>query len=223
MRVNRFLIPILALVGLFGTVFVAQATGNFATNGREGTDLARLTPADLKGWMTLQDVMNGLGISQTDLYAAGNIPSRSTGGSSPARLCRASRCRAALGQAGTGGPARGHPQHWQRRQHDLVWRRAMRLCSIAVLAVAVAWSGCGVKHIRSARSFVEPRLFASNNSSHLCHLAHTDHRVTGQFFPTRSFGCNHRMVASPKITLRVYTGELSAGFDDEQHGYEFYQ
>lgn len=75
MRVNRFLIPILALVALFGTVLVAQATGNFATNGRAGTDLARLTPADLKGWMTLQDVMKGLGISQKDLYAAGNIPS----------------------------------------------------------------------------------------------------------------------------------------------------
>jgi hypothetical protein len=75
MRVNRFLMPILALVGLFGTVLVAQATGNFATNGRAGTDLTRLTPADLKGWMTLQDVMNGLNISQNDLYAAGNIPS----------------------------------------------------------------------------------------------------------------------------------------------------
>lgn len=75
MRVNRFLIPILALIALFGTVLVAQATGNFATNGRAGTDLARLTPADLKGWMTLQDVMNGLGISQSDLYAAANLPS----------------------------------------------------------------------------------------------------------------------------------------------------
>jgi hypothetical protein len=75
MRVNRFLVPILALVALLGTVLVAQATGNFATNGRTGTDLTRLTPADLKGWMTLQDVMNGLGISQKDLYAAGNVPS----------------------------------------------------------------------------------------------------------------------------------------------------
>ncbi len=75
MRVNRFLMPFLALVGLFGTVLIAQATGNFATNGRAGTDLTRLTPADLKGWMTLQDVMNGLKISQNDLYAAGHIPS----------------------------------------------------------------------------------------------------------------------------------------------------
>ncbi len=75
MRVNRLLIPVLALVALFGTVLVGQGTGNFATNGRAGTDLRRLTPTDLKGWMTLQDVMNGLGISQTDLYAAGNIPS----------------------------------------------------------------------------------------------------------------------------------------------------
>ena len=75
MRVNRLLVPILALVAIFGTVLVAQATGNFATNGRAGTDIARLTPADLKGWMTLQDVMNGLQISRTDLYAAGKIPS----------------------------------------------------------------------------------------------------------------------------------------------------
>ncbi len=74
MRVNRFLIPILALGALFGTVLVAQATGQFATNGRAGTDLSRLTPTDLKGWMTLQDVMNGLQIPKDELHAAGNIP-----------------------------------------------------------------------------------------------------------------------------------------------------
>jgi hypothetical protein len=74
MRVNRFLLPILALAFFLGTVLVAQAAGVWVTNGRAGTDLTRLTPADLKGWMTLQDVMNGLHISQADLYAAGNVP-----------------------------------------------------------------------------------------------------------------------------------------------------
>ncbi len=74
MRVNRFLLPLFVIVALFGTVFVAQASGNWSVSGRTAIDPSPMTPADLKGWMTLQQVMDGLAISQSELYALGKIP-----------------------------------------------------------------------------------------------------------------------------------------------------
>lgn len=74
MRVNPFLMPAIVLIALFGTVWTAQAMGQWTTSGRVAIDPAKMTAADLKGWMTLQDVMTGLQISQADLYAAGKIP-----------------------------------------------------------------------------------------------------------------------------------------------------
>jgi hypothetical protein len=74
MRINPFAMPALVLVALFGTVFTAQAMGQWSTSGRIAIDPAKMTAADLKGWMTLQDVMVGLQISQEQLYAAGKIP-----------------------------------------------------------------------------------------------------------------------------------------------------
>ncbi len=74
MRVNVFVMPVLVIVALFGTVFGAQAMGAWTTSGRVAIDPQTMTAADLKGWMTLQDVMDGLEISQADLYAAGKIP-----------------------------------------------------------------------------------------------------------------------------------------------------
>ncbi|MBI4789765.1 MAG: hypothetical protein HY782_22260 [Chloroflexi bacterium] len=74
MRVNPFLMPILVVVPLFGTVFTAQAMGQWSTTGRIAINSSTMTAADLKGWMTLQNVMDGLNLSQSDLYAAGKIP-----------------------------------------------------------------------------------------------------------------------------------------------------
>lgn len=74
MRVNPFLMPILLIVALFGTVFTAQALGTWSVSGKTAVDLTKLTPADLKGWMTLQQVMDGLKLSKDDVYAAGKIP-----------------------------------------------------------------------------------------------------------------------------------------------------
>ena len=74
MRVNQFWIPILLIVALLGTVIAAQAMGKWSVSGRDSVDVTKLTPADLKGWMTLQQVMDGLQISQSELYAIGNIP-----------------------------------------------------------------------------------------------------------------------------------------------------
>ncbi len=64
MRINPLTMPILVLVALFGTIFTAQAMGQWSTSGRVAIDPTNMTAADVKGWMTLQDVMTGLRISQ---------------------------------------------------------------------------------------------------------------------------------------------------------------
>jgi hypothetical protein len=74
MRVNRFLMPVIVIVALLGTTFIAQAAGFWSTSGRDAIDMEGMTAADLKGWMTLQQVMDGLQISKEELYAAGGIP-----------------------------------------------------------------------------------------------------------------------------------------------------
>ncbi len=74
MRVNPYVMPMILIVALFGTVFTAQAMGAWSVSGRDRIDVSNMTAADLKGWMTLQQVMDGLKISQDELYALGNIP-----------------------------------------------------------------------------------------------------------------------------------------------------
>ncbi len=75
MKINSFLLPILLIAALLGTTFTAQALGIWSTSGRDAVDVTKLTPADIKGWMTLQQLIDGLPISQTDLYRIGDIPS----------------------------------------------------------------------------------------------------------------------------------------------------
>ena len=74
MRVNRFLMPVIVLVALLGTTFIAQAAGFWSTSGKDSIDLEYMTAADIKGWMTLQQVMDGLKVSKEELYDAGGIP-----------------------------------------------------------------------------------------------------------------------------------------------------
>ena len=74
MRVNRFLMPVIVIVALLGTTLIAQAAGFWSTSGKDSIDLENMTSADLKGWMTLQQVMDGLNLSKEELYALGGIP-----------------------------------------------------------------------------------------------------------------------------------------------------
>ncbi len=74
MRINPFLMPILLILALLGTVFTAQALGTWSVSGRDAIDVSKMTAADLKGWMTLEQVIDSLKISQGELYALGNIP-----------------------------------------------------------------------------------------------------------------------------------------------------
>lgn len=74
MKVNPFLAPIIVIVAILGSVLGAQASGIWSTSGRTAVNVQQMTIADVKGWMTLQQVMDGLKISQSDLYQLAHIP-----------------------------------------------------------------------------------------------------------------------------------------------------
>ncbi|MBP7600792.1 MAG: hypothetical protein KA750_05570, partial [Thermoflexales bacterium] len=59
---------------LFGTVFGSQQLGLWSVTGRTAVNVANMTAADLKGWMTLTDVMTGIKISKPELYDLMKIP-----------------------------------------------------------------------------------------------------------------------------------------------------
>lgn len=74
MKINPFLAPAIVIVVLIGSVLSAQALGAWSTSGRTAVNLQQLAPADIKGWMTLQQVMDGLNLTQTELYTLANVP-----------------------------------------------------------------------------------------------------------------------------------------------------
>lgn len=66
-KTSRWLMPILSLVLLFGAIGVAQAAGWWVTSGRETVPVGEMAVEDLKGWMTLQQAADGLGVPVGDL------------------------------------------------------------------------------------------------------------------------------------------------------------
>jgi hypothetical protein len=70
-RVNKYLMPVLVLAALLGSVWIAKAAGAWKTSGRgvvmvdEG---GRADPAGIKGWMTLEGVSETYGIPLDALY-----------------------------------------------------------------------------------------------------------------------------------------------------------
>jgi hypothetical protein len=73
--VNRFVVPLLA-IGLFlGVIGGAVANGNWIVSGKEMVDVQNLVSgAEVKGWMTLQQVADGFAIPPADLYTLSGIP-----------------------------------------------------------------------------------------------------------------------------------------------------
>jgi hypothetical protein len=70
-RVNRFLIPVLAVLTLLGSVWVAKAAGIWQTSGRGQVLLdesGQADPMGIKGWMTLNDVSETYGVPLDELY-----------------------------------------------------------------------------------------------------------------------------------------------------------
>lgn len=75
MHVNKFVAPLLAIALFVGTVAVAQATGYWIVSGKQMVDVENLSSSsDLRGWMTLQQVSDGLGIEQAEMYTLLGIP-----------------------------------------------------------------------------------------------------------------------------------------------------
>jgi hypothetical protein len=71
-RVNKYLIPVLAVVTLLGSVWVAKAAGVWQISGRGQVLLdggGQVDPQGIKGWMTLNDVSETYGVPLEALYS----------------------------------------------------------------------------------------------------------------------------------------------------------
>ena len=67
--------PAVTIAALFGSYGIASATGGWVTSGKQViTASTKLTPDDLKGWMTLQQASDGLGIGVDRLIALLDAP-----------------------------------------------------------------------------------------------------------------------------------------------------
>lgn len=73
-KTSRWLMPALSLVLFFGAIGVAQAAGWWVTSGRQTVAAGEMTVDDLKGWMTLQQAADGLGVPVEDLVALVGAP-----------------------------------------------------------------------------------------------------------------------------------------------------
>lgn len=73
-KMSRWLMPALSLVLFFGAIGVAQAAGWWVTSGREVVPAGQMTVDDLKGWMTLREGADGLGVPAEDLLALVEAP-----------------------------------------------------------------------------------------------------------------------------------------------------
>jgi hypothetical protein len=73
--VNKFLMPVLVIATLLGSVVVAKTTGDWSVSGREMFDAQNLTSGeDVRGWMTLEQLSQGFAIPLEELYAMLAIP-----------------------------------------------------------------------------------------------------------------------------------------------------
>jgi hypothetical protein len=70
-RVNKFLMPVLVVLALLGSVWVAKAAGLWQASGRGQVLLdasGQPDPTGIKGWMTLADVSETYGVPLDALY-----------------------------------------------------------------------------------------------------------------------------------------------------------
>ncbi len=78
MKVNPYLMPIVLIVTLFAGVLAAQAAGVWQVTGSTAViavdNTGRGNPDEIKGKMTLDEIVQGYGIPQAELYAALGIP-----------------------------------------------------------------------------------------------------------------------------------------------------
>lgn len=74
MRVKPIFAPILAVAVLLMTVFGANQLGLWSTSGRTSVNLENMNALDIKGWMTIQQVSDGLRIPVNQVRTALSVP-----------------------------------------------------------------------------------------------------------------------------------------------------
>ena len=74
MTVNKYWMPALVILALFGTIGIAQATGAWVSTGKELVENKALTADDLRGWMTIQQVADGLHLPVETIYQLAGVP-----------------------------------------------------------------------------------------------------------------------------------------------------
>lgn len=75
MTVKRWIVPLIVIACLFGSVLVGRATGTWQTSGARLTDLSGAKVEDIKGSSTLGDVSAAFGIPLPELRTLLGIPS----------------------------------------------------------------------------------------------------------------------------------------------------
>jgi len=74
MKANRWLVPLIAIVFLLGSVWVARAMGWWQTTGTNITTLDDASPDDIRGSSTLGDVSQTFGIPLAELRSLLGLP-----------------------------------------------------------------------------------------------------------------------------------------------------
>lgn len=72
LKVNKYLVPVLVVLTLLGSVWVAKAAGAWQTSGRDQIlmdESGQPDPAGIKGWMTLATIAETYGVPLHVLYA----------------------------------------------------------------------------------------------------------------------------------------------------------
>jgi hypothetical protein len=74
MRINPLVAPLAMIIILLGAIFGANQVGLWSTSGRTSVNLQNLTALDIKGWMTLQQISDGMGLPVEQVRYALNVP-----------------------------------------------------------------------------------------------------------------------------------------------------
>lgn len=77
MKVHRYVLPLVLIASLLGSVFAAKAVGYWSTSGRTVTLLDKsgvAAPEGIKGWMTLADIVETYGIPEAELWSRLGLP-----------------------------------------------------------------------------------------------------------------------------------------------------
>ncbi|KKM10878.1 hypothetical protein SY88_11305 [Clostridiales bacterium PH28_bin88] len=79
MRVNKLVYIALVLVLFLGVIEGAQAVGYWSVSGKYDLQGNPITPSgkdagDIKGWMTLQAIMDAYGLSEEEVYRVFHLP-----------------------------------------------------------------------------------------------------------------------------------------------------